>query len=379
MSTVWSLEQPRERPAVAVIGHDALASAPQVTAMCRAMPWPVLILDDDRRLVLANEAALTLLTTMDRTQVTGAMPGEVLQCRNLADAPAGCGSGQRCAGCELRITIEAARAGQAARRPCVIETCREVAPLECDASATPLIVGDHTFTVVAFVDQRGDHRRRTLERLFFHDVLNTAGNVASLAEIAPGVDPVEAVELWHLLQVQARQLIDEIRSQRDLAAAENGELSVELEPVSVMRLIRDVIDTYRHHPVANERELVMTPGPAVRAAADPTLLGRAVGNLIKNALEATPAGGRVTVAHGVVDDRIEIRVQSPTLVPDAVRPHLLRRPISSKGPDRGLGVYSVRLLIEDHLHGSVTFTSNEEHGTVFRIRLGSPLGSALVR
>ncbi|MEZ4386052.1 MAG: HAMP domain-containing sensor histidine kinase [Candidatus Krumholzibacteriia bacterium] len=380
MSTVWNLDQPREHEGDSPrVRRNLLEAAPHVAGLCQAMPWPVLILDAERRLVLANDQGLTYLDGVELDAVAGALPGELLQCRNLAETPAGCGTGQRCGCCDLRIILEESGTDGSARRACTIATCRGLAPLEFDAVATPFELGDATFTVLAFVDRRGELRRRTLERLFFHDIQNTAGNVASLAALAPQVEPAEALELLDLLQVQARHMLEEIRSQRDLAAAENGDLKVELESVSVVRLIADVVDAYRHHPLASGRELVMTPGPAVRAAADPTLLSRCIGNLVKNALEATPLGGRVTVAHGIVDDRIEIRVQNPQQVPADVRPHLLRRPVSSKGRDRGLGVYSVRLLIEDYLKGTVTFTSDHERGTVFRIRLGAPVGSALVR
>lgn len=359
--------------------RKALAGAAHVHTVCNAMPWPVLIVNDRRQLVLANPAALALMDVDSIDTVLGGLPGDVLQCRNRHDGPQGCGSSRHCHGCGLFESLAQAKRGSKASLECVVVTERAPVPIECQAVADRIEVDGVTYTLLALSDQRAENRRRTLERLFFHDVLNTAGNLTAVSNLLPSTEGTEAVELQAMLQDQSRRLVEEIRAQRDLSAAESGELHVDLRAVSMVRLIAEIVDAYQHHPLAAERELVVLPGPAVRAAADPVLLGRALGNLVKNALEASPARGRVTVAHGVVDDRIELRVQNHGEVPDEVRHHLFRRVVSTKGSGRGLGTYSVRLLVEDYLGGQVGFRSTPEDGTVFWIRLGAPLNTSLVR
>lgn len=356
-----------------------VADAPHVHELCQGMPWPVMVLNARRQVLLANNPALELLGIEGLDELVGDMPGEVLQCRNRHEGTDGCGSSRHCGECGvLQSLTKALRNGQA-RLDCVVVTEREPMPIECVAAASRVTIDGALYLLLTLTDQRAENRRRTLERLFFHDVLNTAGNVSALSQLLPGSEGTEAVELQSLLHDQSRRLADEIRAQRDLAAAESGELSVDLQAVSMVRLVADVVDAYQHNPLSADRELVATPGPAVRAAADPVLLGRALGNLVKNALEASPLGGRVTVAHGVVDDRIELRVQNDGVVPDTVRHHLFRRVASTKGAGRGLGTYSVRLLVEEYLGGEVGFRSEPDSGTVFWIRLGAPLNTSLVR
>ena len=51
-----------------------------------------------------------------------------------------------------------------------------------------------------------------------------------------------------------------------------------------------------------------------------------------------------------------------------VQLQVFQRSFSTKGTDRGLGTYSMKLLSERYLHGSVSFTSTPEEGTIFRAR-----------
>jgi sensor histidine kinase regulating citrate/malate metabolism len=63
-------------------------------------------------------------------------------------------------------------------------------------------------------------------------------------------------------------------------------------------------------------------------------------------------------------------VQNGGLLSEPVRRQMFQRSFSTKGTQgRGIGTYSVRLLVEQYLGGSVTFTSDPEHQTVFTIAL----------
>jgi sensor histidine kinase regulating citrate/malate metabolism len=48
---------------------------------------------------------------------------------------------------------------------------------------------------------------------------------------------------------------------------------------------------------------------------------------------------------------------------------MFQRSFSTKGSDRGLGTYSMKLLGERYLHGEVEFTTSQEEGTTFRLIL----------
>ena len=52
---------------------------------------------------------------------------------------------------------------------------------------------------------------------------------------------------------------------------------------------------------------------------------------------------------------------------------LFQRAFSTKGADRGVGTYGMRLLSERYLGGAVGFRSDLENGTEFRVSLPETL------
>jgi signal transduction histidine kinase len=62
-------------------------------------------------------------------------------------------------------------------------------------------------------------------------------------------------------------------------------------------------------------------------------------------------------------------VHNPGLIPRDAQRQVFRRYFSTKGADRGLGTYGMKLLGEEYLGGSVRFVSTEPEGTVFSLRL----------
>ena len=106
------------------------------------------------------------------------------------------------------------------------------------------------------------------------------------------------------------------------------------------------MEIYRRHEVAEGRYLQLEPDAAdLLMDSDRTLLGRVLGNMIKNALEASRPGEAVTVGCRQVDDRVEFRVHNPAVIPTPVRLQIFQRSFSTRGLSRGLGTYSMRLLV----------------------------------
>ena len=103
----------------------------------------------------------------------------------------------------------------------------------------------------------------------------------------------------------------------------------------------------------------------------PVLLRRVLTNLIKNALEASRPGEAVTVSfenRGVPT----LRVHNPGVMSEAVQSQLFQRSFTTKeGGGRGVGAYSVKLFVENYLHGTVAFESSMEKGTTFVVTIPS--------
>jgi signal transduction histidine kinase len=210
-----------------------------------------------------------------------------------------------------------------------------------------------------------------MERIFFHDIINTAGSLKSYFDLlAYDLDVDQLAEMLPLLQDSLNQLVGEIQAQRALSMAENGELPVEMSDQLCHEAVESVVDTYRRNDVARGRTLEVDPGCArALIRTDTTLLRRVLGNLTKNALEASTDGDTVRLGCDLDGDRARFWVHNHQHMPPEVQLQVFQRSFSTKGKSRGLGTYSVRLITERYLEGEVEFTSKEGEGTTFVVSL----------
>ncbi len=347
----------------AVHGHPLLAT------FCDAIPQPLVILNAGRAIVMANRPFLEMVGIDGVEDLVGKRHGEAVGCRVAQRAPGGCGTAEGCQSCGAARAIAAASVGKNQKLACIVDREGECVPFELEASARAFDLDGEPLVLLVLVDVRDRHRRRILERLFFEDVLKSATGLVGLTEVLSASAPAEMEELAQALASQGRRLVEEIRGQRDLTAAESGELIVDWQKVHATRVVNEVRDAYRHHPVSNGRIVGMIPGPDVTLVSDSALVLRVLGHLLKNALEACPPGGTVTLAHEVEDGQVVFRVWNPGEVPAEARRHMFRRVFSTKDDRRGLGAYSIRILVEANLGGRVGFASDPEGGTNFHVCL----------
>ena len=134
-------------------------------------------------------------------------------------------------------------------------------------------------------------------------------------------------------------------------------------------LLREVHALYANHQVAADRNLVLGEMVECGIISDGAILRKILGNLIKNALEATPAGGTVAISCAEEDGRLAFRINNPGVMAEDVQLQLFQRSFSTKGEGRGIGTYSVKLFGERYLKGKVAFTSREPEGTTFTFSL----------
>ena len=241
------------------------------------------------------------------------------------------------------------------------------------ATATPIVIRGEPFTLFALQDISSEKRRDVLERIFFHDVLNTAGGIHGLASLLAEQENISsqaADEYKKWLVELSGNLVEEIHHQRKLLMAERGEYQPQIAPVTVRELLEDVLKLYRHHDKTPGRELVLAEVPDCTLQTDSPVLRRIVGNMVINALEATPMGGMVTIYATTSDSEVHINVHNQGVMPRDVQLQLFMRSFSTKSSQgRGVGTYSMKLFGERYLKGRVHFRSNPHDGTVFTISL----------
>jgi len=334
-----------------------------------ALPNIFLVLNTYRQIVFANRAVLDLVGRKRPEELYGLRPGEVLNCIHAYETDGGCGTTEFCRTCGAANAILVAIRGKENIKECRI-TNRDGESLDLRIWAAPFT---DRKKFISFVGEDISHekRRRVLERIFFHDVLNTAGGVRGLAEILKEEeDTQEAAELIDMIETAANSLFEEINTQRALSAAETGDLTVEPEEIHVNELLKEVSGLYENHEVSQDRHIVIqTDTEDTAFSTDRTLVRRVLSNMLKNALEAASAHETVTIGGKRRENAVVLWVHNQGHMPRTSQLQVFQRSFSTKGKGRGLGTYSIKLLTEQYLRGTASFTSTEADGTTFQISL----------
>jgi hypothetical protein len=360
--------------------HDELArkyrvfqQAPLLQQAMDAIPDIVLILNERRQIVSANQSLLSLMNC-EMSDVLGKRPGELVGCRNAGSGPDGCGTAKQCMTCgAVEAILGSGESDRSVARECRIALQHPVGgALDFRVHATAMVVGGERLTVCVLKDISDQKRLGVLARVFFHDVINTAGGIIGFTESVRAGLPQDSPQNQELAELEelAEQLLEEIESQRDLTYAEAGELEPDFQPVAAEPFLMRIKALYSRHPVALGKQLVVHEPWKGTITTDKRLLGRVLGNMIKNALEATDSGGTVTVRCVDLGAQVAFRVHNTKVMPEAVQMQVFQRSFSTKrGAGRGIGTHSMKLFGERYLAGEVSFTSREPEGTTFSLVL----------
>jgi signal transduction histidine kinase len=284
------------------------------------------------------------------------------------------------------------------------------------AAAAPIPGGSHTSAVLLIgggADIPGTVRPRTLAALGaaaarLAGPLGAAASLARLARLDAGVRRLDRLaslgelvaEIVHeirnpLVSVKTfLQLLPERASEpefrdrfREVAAGELRRIERLLDlvlaharPVAPPRdsdraelhaACESVVQLVSHRAADLGVAVEVLPGdPSLRVALSDDALRQVVLNLLLNALDATPRGGRVRVSYTADAAIAELRIEDEGPgIPEALRERIFEAFYSSKSEaPGGLGLAITRRIIED-AGGTVTAEDREPIGSRFRVRL----------
>jgi signal transduction histidine kinase len=146
-----------------------------------------------------------------------------------------------------------------------------------------------------------------------------------------------------------------------------------LSKISLHRLVTDTLAFIEHQPMLRGKRLANdVPRDLPHIRADANQLSQVLMNLLLNAAEATPEGGRVTISACELTyvDNIEIRVSDTGCgIPPDILAHVFDPFFTTKrGRGTGLGLSISQTYVRSH-NGEIRVDSVQNHGTTVTLTL----------
>jgi signal transduction histidine kinase len=247
---------------------------------------------------------------------------------------------------------------------------------------SPIAQSEHEEAIASWLDDHG------VEASTLDALADTGVTIAALDAAARAIDgpALNVVLRWAATGCSAHHLTSEIQEAATriatLVAAIKGFTHMDqasvAEPVEVARGLENTIAVLRSKARGKSATVAVEIAsglPRVRGFVGE--LNQIWSNLIDNALDAIPDGGRVDVRARVERQQVVVRiVDNGSGVPDDIRSRIFDPFVSSKplGQGTGLGLDIVRRLVL-HNDGEIDFTS-EPGRTEFRVAL--PVADAAI-
>jgi len=227
-----------------------------------------------------------------------------------------------------------------------------------------------------------ERERRDFTVAISHDLRTPLASIRAMAEaLADGVveEPSEIARYHAATRRAVEQLARMVDDLFQLARMDAGALNLERHPVALSDIAAEVVDAMQARARAAGVEVSLAvedaPGPI---SLDGALMERAVGNLVANAIEHTPAGGRIEVCVRARVGAHELSVSDTGtgIAPDDLdrvwdrffRAERSRRRSHEEGEGAGLGLAIVKGVVEAH-GGAARVTSHAGSGSTFVIAL----------
>lgn len=232
-----------------------------------------------------------------------------------------------------------------------------------------------------------------------HELKTPVGALSLLSEaVMDASEDPEAVERFAgRMQIEATRLTNLVQELIDLSRVQNDDPLEDAEPVPVDELVAEAIDRSRHQASHKQITLAASIGGAVGPSAEGDgarreggaaalqiwgnrgQLAAALGNLVENAVNYSPARTRVGIAARRVTaqggDMIEVAVTDQGIgISDKDKERIFERfyrvdPARSRATGgTGLGLAIVKHVAASH-GGEVTVWSSEGQGSTFTLRL----------
>jgi signal transduction histidine kinase len=213
-----------------------------------------------------------------------------------------------------------------------------------------------------------DRIRHDLLANVSHELRTPIGALrAKLENLVDGVETADRAAIRTMLR-QVERLGGLVEQLLDLSRLESGAVPLERSRFAATTLIGHIVDEWRTQAEIRDIRVEADVQPSLELEADEQRLHQVLANLVANAVQHSPRGGRVLVRaaaeNGVT--RLEVIDEGPGIPPDEAERVFERfyrsdQARSSKEGGSGLGLSIARWIVDLH-GGRITAEAVEPHG-----------------
>ena len=222
--------------------------------------------------------------------------------------------------------------------------------------------------------QRGELERTNrlaawadMARQVAHDIKNPLTPIQLNAEHLRRVHLDQGKPLGNVIDECVANILGQVRLLRQISSEFSSfATSPEPRPVdtNLADLVEEVVEPYRAGLAGRVQIETHVPPQLPHVIIDRMLIGRALTNIIENALHAMPGGGTLTIDAALAPDRkVQLRVSDTGIGMDSDALAKIFEPyFSTKAIGTGLGLTIAKRNVEANL-GTIAVTSQKGHGT----------------
>ena len=312
-------------------------------AILGSMIEGVAVISEDERIIFSNRAFSQILGLEDMGEIEGRPLLEVARQSDLLAAIKMALSGHQQVSSEI-----------------VVGTVR---PRSFAVTAAPVLAASHKGAVLV-LHEISDLRRLERVRQDFvanvsHEFRTPLTAIQGFAEtLLSGAldDPANRRRFVEIIREHAMRLARLTEDLLKLSRIEAGQLKLEFRPVSVAQLVESCVETAQLKAVPKRLSLnVELPSGLPTVRGDANSLQEVLQNLLDNALQYTPGGGKIEVSASCSESRVIVTVADTGIgIPQAEQERIFERfyrvdeARSREAGGTGLGLSIARHIMEAH-------------------------------
>ncbi|MBY9006531.1 MAG: HAMP domain-containing histidine kinase, partial [Candidatus Lokiarchaeota archaeon] len=333
------------------------------------------IINEYRQIVYMNKYALEFSKINDLSEAIGKRVGELLNCIHSNEGKGGCGTSEACSYCGALNAFLTSHDGKPTVEDCQIILGPNKEAFDLRVWAHPTIYKGTQIYILTVKDIKHEKRSAVYERIFFHDLLNTITGLNLNIQMLKKKDCTDKDLFLERADYFVKNLIEEIQSHQILNAAENGDLLLRNTKINSIEFLKDILSFYEFQSKFNSKIIkIDVQSKNITFNSDTTIIKRIIKNMTINAIEATSKDDIITIGCKSDNNQIIFEVNNPGIMSKNIQLQLFKRSFSTKGHNRGLGTYSMKLL-SSFIRGEIDFRTSKENGTTFFLSI--PLNSVI--